>query len=89
MNDFIIELVVANRCGVLNRITGVYANRKHNIDRLTVCKGDAPGLAVMQIASRGDDDAQRQLERQLRKLLEVKSVVLVDDFTLLHEGEEP
>ena len=53
MELFTVELTVANNCGVLNRITGLYAKCKHNIERLTVQESRDPTLSVMQIASRG------------------------------------
>ena len=47
MERFIVELTVANHCGVLNRITGLYAKRKYNIDSLTVHESSDPALSVM------------------------------------------
>lgn len=82
MERFIVELTVANHCGVLNRITGLYAKRKYNIDSLTVHETSDPALSVMRIVSRGDLFIQRQMARQLRKLFDVKSVVLLNDSTL-------
>ena len=58
MERFIVELTVANHCGVLNRITGLYAKRKYNIDSLTVNETNEPTLSVMRIVSRGDTAIQ-------------------------------
>ena len=69
MERFIVELTVANHCGVLNRITGLYAKRKYNIDSLTVNETRDPALSVMRIVSRGDAALQCQLTRQLQKQL--------------------
>jgi len=82
MECFIVELTVANHCGVLNRITGLYAKRKYNIDSLTVHETRDPTLSVMRIVSSGDTAIQQQMTRQLRKLFDVKTVVLLNNSTL-------
>ena len=82
MERFIVELTVSNHCGVLNRITGLYAKRKYNIDSLTVNETRDPALSVMRIVSQGDSAVQSQMTRQLRKLFDVKSVVLLNNSTL-------
>ncbi len=82
MERFIVELTVANHCGVLNRITGLYAKLKYNIDSLTVNETTDPALSVMRIVSRGDAAIQCRMTRQLRKLFDVKTVVLLNNSTL-------
>ena len=82
MELFTVELTVANNCGVLNRITGLYAKCKQNIERLSVQESRDPTLSVMQIASRGDAAVQSQMMRQLSKLFDVKTVVLLNNSTL-------
>ena len=82
MELFTVELTVVNHCGVLNRITGLYAKCKHNIERLTVQESRDPTLSVMQIVSRGDAAVQSQMMRQLSKFFDVKKVVLLNNSTL-------
>ena len=82
MELFTVELTVVNHCGVLNRITGLYAKCKHNIERLTVQESRDPTLSVIQIATRGDAAVQSQMMRQLHKLLDVKTVVLLNNSML-------
>ena len=82
MELFTVELTVSNRCGVLNCITGLYAKCKHNIENLTVQESCDPGLSVMRISSRGDAAVQCRMIRQLRKLFDVKTVVLLNNSTL-------
>ena len=82
MELFTVELTVANHCGVLNRITGLYAKCKHNIERLSVQESRDPTLSVIQIATRGDAAVQSQMMRQLSKLFDVKNVVLLNNSTL-------
>ena len=82
MELFTVELTVVNHCGVLNRITGLYAKCKYNIERLTVQESRDPTLSVMRIASRGDAAVQSQMMRQLSKLFDVKTVVLLNNSTL-------
>ena len=82
MELFTVELTVVNHCGVLNRITGLYAKCKHNIERLTVQESRDPTLSVIQITTRGDAAVQTQMMRQLSKLFDVKTVVLLNNSTL-------
>ena len=82
MERFTLELTVANRCGVLNRVAEVYAKHKYNIEELTVCASDTPSLSVMRIVSRGDAAVQSQKTRQLLKLLDVKSLILKNNTKL-------
>ncbi len=82
MELFTVELTVSNQCGVLNRITGLYAKCKHNIEKISVQESRDPALSVMRIASRGDAAVQSQMMRQLSKLFDVKTVVLLNNSTL-------
>ena len=77
MEKFTIELIVAKRYGVLNRITGLYARRGYNIDSLNVNETSDPNLSRMLIVSRGDAAIQTQMVRQLSKLYDVKEVTLM------------
>lgn len=77
MEKFTVELYVANRYGVLNRITGLYARKGYNIDSLMVNETSDPEVSRMIIVSKGDQYIQTQLVRQLSKLYDVKSVTLM------------
>ena len=77
MERFTVELIVANRYGVLNRITGLYARRGYNIDSLHVNETENPEKSRMLITSRGDEYIQTQMVRQLSKLYDVHDVILM------------
>ena len=77
MERFTVELIVANRYGVLNRITGLYARRGYNIDSLYVNETENPEKSRMLITSRGDEYIQTQMVRQLSKLYDVHEVILM------------
>ena len=80
MNDrFVVGLIVANRFGVLNRIAGLYGKRGYNIDSLAVGETEDPRFSRMTIVSRGDQYIRNQVLRQLNKLYDVKSAVLLDE----------
>jgi len=76
MERFTIELLAANRYGVLNRITSIYARRGYNIDSLKVNETDNPDIYRIVICSHGDDYARTQAVRQLSKLYDVMEVSL-------------
>ena len=77
MERFTVELIVANRYGVLNRITGLYARRGYNIDSLYVNETENPEKSRMLITSRGDEYIRTQIVRQLSKLYDVYDVILM------------
>jgi len=79
---FTVELLVSNHYGVLNRITGLYARRGFNIDSLHVNETENPQRSRMLISSKGDKYIQTQMVRQLSKLHDVKSVVLMTQSTV-------
>ncbi len=73
---FTLELLVSNHAGVLNRITGLYSKRGYNIDSLVVHASRNPEFSSMKIVSCGGAGIRLQMVRQLRKLYDVKQVVL-------------
>ena len=79
MERFTVELTALNQCGVLNRITEVYSKHKYNIDTLTAVESDTPGFSFIRIVSRGDASMQTRITRHLQKLMDVKTVLLVQD----------
>ena len=79
MEQFTVELIVANHCGTLNRITELYAKHKYNIDQVTANETADPELSLIRIVSRGNVSVQSQMTRQLSKLYDVKNVVLLDN----------
>jgi len=77
MERFTVELLVANKYGVLNRVTALYAKRGYNIDSLHVNETEDPTVSRMQITSTGDEYIRTQTVRQLSKLYDVKEVILM------------
>ena len=75
---FAVGLIVSNRFGVLNRIAGLYAKRCYNIDALSVGETENPEYSRMTIVSTGDEYMKDQVMRQLEKLIDVKSVTLLE-----------
>ena len=75
---FIVGIIVSNHFGVLNRVAGLYAKRGYNIDSLAVGETENPAYSRMTIVSTGDEYMKSQVLRQLEKLHDVKSVVLLE-----------
>jgi len=75
---FIVGIIVSNHFGVLNRVAGLYAKRGYNIDSLAVGETDDPSYSRMTIVSTGDEYMKSQVLKQLKKLHDVKMVVLLD-----------
>lgn len=73
-----VELIVPNEPGVLNRITGLYAKRFYNIDGLTVNEAADPSYSLISIVSSGDVYMRSQVMKQLEKLYDVKQAVLFE-----------
>ncbi len=77
-DKFILSVLVSNEAGVLTRVSGMFGRRGYNIDSLSVGETDNPALSRMTILSRGDEVTRDQIINQLKKLVDVKAVTLMD-----------
>lgn len=66
-----ISLMVANRPGVLVRISLVFSRRGYNIDSLVVSPTLDPNFSRMNIVARGNPTILGQIIMQLEKLVDV------------------
>ena len=76
---FIISLLVDNKFGVLQRISGMFSRRGFNIDSLTVGVTENPELSRMTVTMTGDEFARDQMIKQLSKLYDVRKIVEMTD----------
>ena len=70
-----ISVLVENKFGVLARIAGLFSGRGFNIDSLNVAPTHEPSLSRITVVLRGDDTVLDQINKQLRKLINVIEVV--------------
>ena len=70
-----ISVLVENKFGVLARIAGLFSGRGFNIDSLNVAPTNEPSLSQITVVLRGDDTVLDQINKQLRKLINVIEVV--------------
>lgn len=86
MQKMVLSILVQNTAGVLTRVSGLFARRGYNIDSLTVSETETPGYSRMTVVAKGDADVLEQIEKQLRKLVDVKEIVeLKDDCSVCRE----
>ena len=79
MKQRVFSLLVENEAGVLSRIAGLFSRRGYNIDSLTVGVTENPSLSRMTVAASGEEDVLDQIEKQLSKLIDVKSIEVLPD----------
>lgn len=75
---YIISAIVENKPGVLFRITNLFRARNFNIESITVGATEQPDLSRMTITTRSDEKTLDQLVKQLRKLIDVVEVKVLD-----------
>jgi acetolactate synthase I/III small subunit len=69
-----LAVLVENHPGVLTRVAGLFARRAYNINSLSVCQTENPGISRMTIVVDGDDTVIEQVTKQLHKLVVVHKV---------------
>lgn len=69
-----ISVLVENKFGVLARVAGLFSGRGYNISSLTVHETEDPRFSKMTIVTTGDSAILEQIDKQLRKLVDVISV---------------
>ncbi len=73
--EHVISVLVENRAGVLTRISGMFSARGYNIDSLAVGETIDPEVSRITITASGDDRIIEQINKQLRKVIDVIRVV--------------
>ena len=73
-----ISVLLANKFGVLARVAGLFSGRGYNISSLTVNSTHNPEISQMTIVTSGDEAVLEQIDKQLRKLVDV---IEVSDLT--------
>ena len=73
-----IAALVDNKAGVLARISGLFARRGFNINSLAVGETNDPAISRVTIVVDGDDYISGQVTKQLSKLIDVRTVKLLN-----------
>ena len=75
---YIVSAVVEDKPGVLFRITNLFRARNFNIESITVGSPENADLSRMTITTESDEKTLDQLVKQLRKLIDVVDVKVLD-----------
>ncbi|WP_099468309.1 acetolactate synthase small subunit [Konateibacter massiliensis] len=75
----VFSMLVDNTSGVLSRIAGMFSRRGYNIDSLTVGVTADPRFSRMTVVVSGDEPILEQIEKQLRKLEDVRDIKKLDE----------
>ena len=83
---YIVSALVENKPGVLFRVTNLFRARNFNIESITVGSTEQKDLSRMTITTNSDEKTVDQLVKQLRKLIDVVEVKMLDiDKTVYRE----
>ncbi|MGH9992339.1 MAG: acetolactate synthase small subunit [Nitrososphaera sp.] len=83
---YIVTALVENKPGVLFRVTNLFRARSFNIESITVGSTEQQDLSRMTITTNSDEKTLDQLVKQLRKLIDVVEVKVLDtDKTVYRE----
>ena len=82
----VLSLLVDNSAGVLSRVAGLFSRRGYNIESLTVGVTADPRYSRMTVVSIGEEEILDQIEKQLRKLEDVRDIKeLIDNNSVYRE----
>ena len=71
--------LVADRPGVLNKVSSLFRRRGFNIESIAVGSSEEPGLSRMTIVVLGNTAEVEQVRKQLDKLIDVVKVFNISD----------
>jgi len=75
MDRYTLGILVNNQPGVLSRVVGLFSRRGYNIDSLSVGETETKEISRITIVVTGDRQIVEQIEKQVEKLHDVKSVI--------------
>ena len=78
VQQYIISTLVENKPGVLHKVSNMFRGRGFNIDSISVGLTEQSDISRMTITIDGDASLIEQLVEQLRKLLDVIEVRVLD-----------
>lgn len=81
----LIATIVEHKPGVLFRVSNMFRRRGFNIESVSVGPTEHPDLARMTIIVRGDEKIAMQVVKQLRKIIEVIHVQILDKKSVQRE----
>ncbi|HVO40331.1 MAG TPA: ACT domain-containing protein [Spirochaetia bacterium] len=79
--------MVKNHPGAMSHITGLFSRRGFNLEGILCAPVDGGADSAMYLLVKNDERLE-QIVKQLRKLYDVKSVVVKDDYILAHHFKE-
>lgn len=74
MQKRVFQLLTDNTSGVLSRISGLFSRRGYNIESITAGVTADPRFTRITIVAYGDDEILEQIEKQVGKLVDVRSI---------------
>jgi len=74
MQKKVFQLLADNTSGVLSRISGLFSRRGYNIESITAGATTDPRYSRITIVAYGDDEILEQIEKQVGKLIDVRSI---------------
>jgi acetolactate synthase-1/3 small subunit len=80
-NRHTISVLVDNKSGVLTKVTGLFARRGYNIESLAVGETACRDISRITVVVSGDDKIVDQICKQLAKLINVKTVKVLEEKT--------
>ena len=78
VKQYIISTLVENKPGVLHKVSNMFRARGFNIDSISVGPTEKSDISRMIITIGGDSTLVEQLVKQLRKLIDIIDVTVLD-----------
>ena len=79
MRKQVYSFIVDNTPGVLSRIAGLFSRRGYSIDSITAGVTADPRFTRITVVATGDEVILSQIEKQVRKLEDVREIKLLKD----------
>lgn len=81
---YTIGALVANKSGVLTRISGLFARRGYNIESISACATEDSDISRLTIILNGDDYVLYQMIKQMDKLEDVIKIGCADELDCVY-----